>query len=61
MSGMKKRFTVMWTAQGQERRSALMTEQEANKFVGRLQKENAVGLKVQEDTKESSRAAQRGA
>jgi hypothetical protein len=39
-------FTVLWTTSGRERRSAQMTEAEAQKFVERLAREKAEGVRV---------------
>ena len=44
----KKRFTVLWTARGQDRRSALMTETEAQKFAARLRDEKADVVRIDE-------------
>lgn len=60
MADVKKRFTVRWTARGQAKRSALMTEQEANRFAGRLRDEKVEALQIHEAAQDPARAARRG-
>ncbi|MBM3533885.1 MAG: hypothetical protein FJX60_12715 [Alphaproteobacteria bacterium] len=43
-----RRFTVLWTVSGRERRSAQMTEVEAQRFVDRLTREKAEQVRVDE-------------
>jgi hypothetical protein len=44
----KKRFTVHWVAQRQERHSAPMTEVEAQRFLDKLRSENAESPSIRE-------------
>jgi hypothetical protein len=48
MSEGKKRFTVHWVAQRQERHSAPMTEVEAQKFLEKLRAEKAEAPLIRE-------------
>jgi len=43
-----RRFTVLWVVRGRERRSAQMTEVEAQRFVERLNNEKAEQVRVDE-------------
>ncbi|MBM3734077.1 MAG: hypothetical protein FJW24_11600 [Acidimicrobiia bacterium] len=44
----QRRFTVLWMVGGRGRRSALMTEVEAQRFVERLTREKAEQVRVDE-------------
>jgi hypothetical protein len=46
----RRRFTVLWTANQQDRRSAPMTEAEAATFAQRLRSEKAAAVRVEEET-----------
>lgn len=50
MSDNRKRFTVLWIAQRQERRSAMMTDVEAQKFADKLRSDKAEGVTIREVT-----------
>jgi hypothetical protein len=60
MSETKKRFTVHWTAQRQERHSAPMTEVEAQRFLDKLRAENAESPSMRE-AEDTLQRYQRGA
>ncbi len=45
-SNRDRRFTVLWKTRGRDRRSAQMTEVEAQRFVDRLMKENAEAVRI---------------
>lgn len=44
--GKGRRFTVLWKIGGRDRRSALMTEIEARRFVDRLMNEKAEAVRI---------------
>jgi hypothetical protein len=46
--GDRRRFTVLWMVSGRERRSARMTEVEAQRLVERLTREKAEAVRVDE-------------
>jgi hypothetical protein len=48
MSDNRKRFTVLWRAQRQDKRSAPMTDVEAQKFADKLRGEKVDSLEIQE-------------
>lgn len=52
-----RRFTVLWTALGREKRSAQMTDQEAQKFADKLRLEKAEGVRIDEMEMPRARAA----
>ena len=45
-----RRFTVLWTAGSRDKRSAVMTQPEAEKFAERLRAEEVDGLRIDEGT-----------
>jgi hypothetical protein len=52
-----RRFTVLWSAAGREKRSAQMTEPEAQKFVDKLRLEKADAVRIDEMEMPKARAA----
>lgn len=44
-----RRFTVLWKMRGRDRRSAQMTEIEAQRFVERLTNEKAEAVRIDDD------------
>ena len=52
-----RRFTVLWTASGREKRSAQMTDQEAQKFADRLRLEKVETVRIDEMDMPPARAA----
>jgi hypothetical protein len=47
-SSNRRRFTVLWMVSGRERRSARITEAEAQRLVERLTLEKAEGVRIDE-------------
>jgi hypothetical protein len=48
MADLNRRFTVLWTARSRDKRSAVLTEPEAQKLATKLRTENVEGVVVRE-------------